>query len=499
MLPMLRSALLRRGVWLGLAALLVSTLHADVRCARPFTDHMVLQCDRPVPVWGSAAAGENVAVEFAGQIHKTVAADDGGWRVTLEPLTATATPRTLTVRGANTLTFADVLVGEVWFASGQSNMEKPLGERKGQKPTTGYDLEIAAANYPLLRLFQIPRTDLKQEGPGVFRWLPCSPEALRASNFSATAYHFGRRVQPALGVPVGIIHASFGGTRIEAWLPPEAFADPQLAGLEKERYAAWVPGVQPTELFTSMVRPYAPYALRGFLWYQGETNCMVPDSDRYAHKLTTLIAHWRRVWENPDASFHGVLLAPFDYSQWEKFATTDLALPRFWQAQIEALSAPRTGYAVISDGVDDLHDIHPVNKRVVGDRLARLALHDTYGCTDVAARGPTLASWKADGAALVLTYAHADGLHTRDNLPPTDFALAGADRVFHPAVATIKDHTITLTSPQVPAPAAARFAWHETARPNLVNRASLPAVPFRTDDWPVKIDRPVTKPLEMRP
>jgi len=178
------------------------------------------------------------------------------------------------------------------------------------KPTTGYDLEIAAARYPLLRLFQVPRTDLKQDGAGVFRWLPCSPEALRESNFSAAAYYFGRQLQQTLGVPVGIIHSSFGGTRIEAWLPPEAFADPQLAGLEKERYVAWVPGVQPTELFTSMVRPYAPFAVRGFLWYQGETNCMVPDSDRYAHKLTTLIAHWRRVWENADAPFYGVLAMP---------------------------------------------------------------------------------------------------------------------------------------------------------------------------------------------
>lgn len=496
---MLCSALLRRGFWLTLAALLVSALRADVHCARLFTDHMVLQCDRPVPVWGTAAPGEKVAVEFAGQTHETVAGADGAWRVTLAPLEASATPRTLTVRGANTLTFSDVLVGEVWFASGQSNMEKPLGERKGQKPTTGYDLEIAAANYPLLRLFQIPRTDLKQDGPGVLRWLPCSPAALRDSDFSASAYHFGRRVQPTLGVPVGLIHSSFGGTRIEAWLPPEAFSEPPLTGLDKERYAAWVPGVQATELFTSMVRPFAPFAVRGFLWYQGEANCLVPDADTYAPKLTALIAHWRRVWENPDAPFYGVLLAPFAYSRTSQFPTTADALPRFWQAQIEALSASRNGYAVTTDGAADLLDIHPVEKHLVGERLARLALHDTYGRSDIAARGPTLADWKIDGVAARLTFDHADGLHTRDRQPPTHFALAGEDRIFHPAVATITDRTITLTSPQVPAPVAVRFAWHETASPNLVNRAGLPAVPFRTDDWPVKIDRPATKPLEMRP
>lgn len=496
---MISPALFRRGFWLCLAALLVSALHAEVHCARLFTDHMVLQRERPLPIWGTAAPGEKVAVTFAEQTKETVAAADGTWRVTLDALVTNAAPRELVVRGTNTLKFSDVLVGEVWFASGQSNMEKPLGERKGQKPTTGYDLEIAAANYPLLRLFQVPRTDLKQDGPGVFHWLPCSPDALRDSNFSAAAYYFGRQVQQTLDVPVGIIHSSFGGTRIESWLPVEAFADPQLAGLEKEHYVAWVPGVQPAELFQSMVRPYAPFAVRGFLWYQGETNCMVPDSDRYAHKLTTLIAHWRRVWENADAPFYGVLLAPFDYSKWEKFGTTDQALPRFWQAQVQALSAPRTGYAVISDGVDDLHDIHPVNKRVVGDRLARLALNETYGRTDIAARGATLERWKVEGTSIALTFAHADGLHTRDNLPPTEFVIAGADRVFHPAIATIKEHTITLTSPDVPAPVAVRFAWHETARPNLVNRAGLPAAPFRTDDWPVKIDRPVAKPFELRP
>lgn len=489
----------RRGL-AGLAAfLLLVSLRAEVSCARLFTDRMVLQRERPVPVWGLARAGERVAVEFAGQRLETTADAEGRWSVRLAPLATSAEGRTLVVHGANRLEFSDVLVGEVWFASGQSNMEKPLSARKGQKPTTGYDLEIAAANFPLLRLFQVPRTDLKQDGPGVLRWLPCSPQALRDSNFSAAAYYFGRQVQQTLGVPIGIVHSSFGGTRIESWLPADAFADPQLAGLEHERYAAWVPGVQPTELFQSMVRPYAPFAVRGFLWYQGETNCMVPDSDRYAHKLTTLIAHWRRAWENADAPFYGVLLAPFDYSQWEKFGTTDQALPRFWQAQIESLSAPHTGYAVISDGVDDLHDIHPVNKRVVGDRLARLALHQTYGHTDIAAHGPTLASWKRDGASIVLTYAHADGLHTRDNLPPGDFTVAGADRVFHPATATIEENTITLTSPDVPSPVAARFAWHETARPNLVNRVALPAAPFRTDDWPVKIDRPVAKPPELRP
>lgn len=466
------------------------TSFATVRCARLFTDHLVLQRDSAMPVWGTAAPGEDVTVSFAHQTKRTVADATGQWRLALDPLPASAEPRTLTVQGSNTLVFTDVLVGEVWFCSGQSNMEKPLGPRKGQRPTDDYELELAAATYPHLRLYQVPRTDLKQEGPGLFRWLPCSPEALRAADFSAAAYYFGRQLSQVLGVPVGLIHASFGGTRIEAWLPPAAFADSPLSGLEKEHYQAWVPGVQATELYRSMVAPYAPYGLRGFLWYQGEANCMIPDA-RYAAKLTALITQWRAQWGQPDAPFLGVLLAPLDYSKWGKFPVTPEALPAFWEAQVQALSAPHTGYIVTTDLAANLHDIHPTNKRDVGHRLARLALSEVYGRTDIPARGPTLAGLKISGATLALSFAHADSLRTRDGLAPTGFTLAGADRVFHPATARIEKDTVVLTAPDVAQPVAARFAWHETATPNLVNGSGLPAVPFRTDAWPVVIDQPL--------
>jgi sialate O-acetylesterase len=465
-----------------------SVARADVALAKLFTDGAVLQRGRPLPVWGSADAGEKVTVEFAGGRVETTAAANGHWRVTLAALPATFEPRTLTVRGRNTVTVANIVVGEVWFCSGQSNMEKPLGPRRGQRPTTDHDLEIASANHPGLRLFQVPRTDLKQDGEGLFRWLPCSPEALQKSDFSAAAYFFGRQLQLTLGVPVGLIHASFGGTRIEAWLPPEAFTGP-LAGLDQEKYQAWVPGVQPTELFASMVRPFAPYAVRGFLWYQGEANCMVPDIEAYTLKQGALIEQWRRAWEIEDAPFYAALLAPFDYSKWKQFPVTDLALPAFWQAQVGALSAPGTGYIVTTDLVDDLHDIHPVNKRDVGLRFARLALAETYGRTDIAARGPTVASANAAGSTFVLTFEHAQGLRTRDGRAVSDFVIAGSDRNFHPAVAKIDGGKVILSSEAVPSPLAARFAWHETATPNLINAAGLPAVPFRTDDWPVTVKK----------
>ena len=479
---------------LVLFALAAPRLVAEVRCAKIFGDHMVLQRELPVPVWGEAEPGETVTVSFAGQSQTTKAGADGRWRATLAPLTAGAEPRELSVRGANTLSFADVLVGEIWFCSGQSNMEKPFGPRKGQRPVVDHELEIAAARYPKLRLYQVPRTDQKQDAPGRFAWLPCSPEALRLSDFSAVAYTFGWQIHQTLDVPVGLVHASFGGTFIEAWMPPEAFAAPPLQGLETRPLQAWVKGVQAAELYRDMVAPHAPFSLRGFLWYQGETNLMNGDIALYSEKQTALIETWRRAWERPDAPFYGVLLAPMDYSKWEKFPVAAEALPAFRAEQARALSAPHTGYVVTTDLVADTHDIHPTNKRDVGLRLARLALAETYGREDIPARGPTFASMRATeaGGALKLEFEYAGGLRTRDGSAPSEFSVAGEDRVFHSATARIEAGSVLVSSPEVPRPVAVRLGWHETASPSLINAAGLPVVPFRSDDWPLELSRPAS-------
>lgn len=476
--------------------LAVPRLAAEVRCARIFGDHMVLQRELPVPVWGEAAPGEAVTVEFAGQSHTIMTNADGRWRVTLSPLMGEPRARDLVVRGTNTLVFTDVLVGEVWFCSGQSNMEKPLGPRKGQRPVIDHDLEIAAARYPRLRLYQVPRTDQKQDSPARFTWLPCSPEALRESDFSAAAYYFGRQLQQTLDVPVGLVHASFGGTFIEAWMPPEAFSAPPLQGLETRKLQAWVPGVQATELYRDMVAPHAPFAVRGFLWYQGETNLMHGDIALYAEKQAALIETWRRAWERADAPFYGVLLAPMDYSRWEKFPVTSEALPAFRAEQTRALSAPRTDYVVTTDLVADTHDIHPVNKRDVGLRLARLALAETYDREDIAAHGPRFASLRPtkDGGALELSFDHAAGLRSRDGLALSEFAISGEDRIFQAAEAKIEGGKVIVSHPALPHPVAVRLGWHETAKPNLINAAGIPATPFRSDDWPLTVTRPATEP-----
>ncbi len=454
---------------------------------------MVLQRDRVVPIWGEGAPAESVVVEFGGTSVRTTAGTDGRWRVDLGPLSTSAEPRTLTIQGTNRFVFSDVLVGEVWFCSGQSNMEKSFGPVKGQKPVDNYETEVAEAENPRLRIYQVPRTDQRQTGDAVFHWLPCSPDALSRSKFSAAAYYFGRELTRELGVPVGLVHSSFGGSLIDAWMPPEAFANtPVLHGLEHVRHKVWVRGVQPTELYRDMIAPFVPFAVRGFLWYQGEANCMEADIALYAAKQRALIESWRTAWGDTAAPFYYVLLAPFDYSRWETFPKrlTREALPAFWEAQVKCLATPGAGLIVTTDLVKNLHDIHPTNKRDIGLRLARLALADTYGRSDVEAHSPQLeSSRETDHGTMALNFSHADGLCSRDGKPLTDFTIAGEDRIFHPADAAIENNTIALTSPHVPKPIAVRFAWSETAAPNLVNAAGLPAIPFRTDDWPVQLER----------
>jgi sialate O-acetylesterase len=491
------SALLRR-LLISLVFLFGSllALRAEVTCPPIFSDHMVLQRDLPAPVWGRATPGEQVTVEFAGQRHTATATPAGDWRIILRPLRTSREPRPLTIRGTNTLTFTDVLVGEVWFCSGQSNMEKPFGPRKGQKPVDHSETEVAAANHPQLRLFQMPHSGKSKAGDATQQWLVCSPEALTQSGFSAAAYYFGRELLTTLDVPIGLIHSSFGGTRIEAWMPSTAFSpSPELRDLPQQKYQAWVPGVQATELYASMVAPFVPFALRGFLWYQGEANCMEADIALYPAKQRALIAAWRAAFQRADAPFYFALLAPFDYSRWEKFPKklTPEALPAFWEAQARTLDVPNTGLIVTTDLAGNVHDIHPTNKKDVGLRFARLALKETYGKKKIPAHGPRFAKFQPlTGARLRVTFTDAAGLRSRDGQPLTDFQIAGLDGVFYPATATVEKNAVIVSSPQVPAPAAVRFAWHETATPNLVNAASLPAVPFRTDTQPIRLERPPT-------
>ena len=472
--------------YLFVLPLLAVLLRADVSLPRILGDNMVVQREQPVPIWGRAAPGEAVAVRFAGQEKRAQADAAGHWQVTLDALTASATPATLTVAGANTIELKNILVGEVWLCSGQSNMEYAFAVTKPWAAgATATDPDLAAdlqtATHPTLRLFRVEK---KLAPPEVVSdgWQVAGGEA--RAQFSAVGYWFGRQLARELGVPVGMIQSAWGGSLIEEWTPPEAYA--ALAGVFTGEAAisfendAKVVGRN----YTAMIRPLAPVALRGVLWYQGESQIIAyHDGLRYADKTRVWIESWRAAWGRPDLPFYAVQIAPFLYtSRKDKLVHTPENLPELWEAQAATLAIPHTGLVPTTDLVGDLRDIHPAKKRIVAERLLALALAQTYGRTGLVHAGPEFERLEIRGAEAVVHFRHAaDGLLTRDGHAPVCFDLAGADGRWFFATGEIRGSTVVLTHPQVPAPVAVRFAWHETAQPNLVNRAGWPAYPFRTN------------------
>jgi sialate O-acetylesterase len=471
------------------ALLAVQTTRAELTLPSVLGSHMVLQRGQAVPIWGWASAGEKISVTFAGQTQSATASADGSWKVSLAPLQTSITPSDLVIEGAEKITLTDVLVGEVWFCSGQSNMEKPIGEKKGQKPTFNAEQELASGdNFPLLRLYRAmdhvatnaPQRTVKGD------WSGCSSNALATKDFSAAGYFFGREIFLALSnVPIGLVESAWGGTRIEPWTPRMGFAAvPSLAALADYKIPERkIAATNPVALFNGMVAPIAPFAMRGALWYQGESNCMgTEDGMAYADKMRALIGGWRKVWAQGDFPFYFVQIAPFRYFNDPKTPRVKSpdALPEFWEAQSASLAIKNTGMIVTTDITDDVKDIHPRNKLDVGKRLALVALAKTYG-RNVEFSGPVFRKMETRGGKIILSFDHATGLRAQDGQPLNWFTLAGADGIFGTAKAEISGEQIIVSSPDVRRPLAARFAWHELATPNLVNGAGLPCAPFRTD------------------
>ncbi|MCB2377334.1 sialate O-acetylesterase [Hymenobacter sp. BT635] len=458
---------------------LTQTVRAEVVLPRVLGHHMVLQRNQPVPVWGTAAPGEAVAVQFAGQQLRTTADASGSWRVTLGPLRASATPAELVITGRNTIRLQNVLVGEVWLCSGQSNMEYTM--RKNSKATipatedAGPLRELERAHNPQLRIFLVNRKQLAKPDSLHRGWSIAQDSALRA--FSAPAYFFAKELHEKLRVPVGVISSAVPGSRIEPWIAEAAFAqEPYYTGRKVDG--------DPGKFYEPMIRPLVPFALRGFLWYQGESNCFLAETTTYTRKLQTLIRSWRAAWQNEQLPFYFVQLAPFRYSESKepKAALTRLTLPLFREAQQAVLQTPRTGMIVTTDLVTKLDDIHPPYKWKIGQRLAWLALADTYRQRQMAASGPVFRRLKVEGSQAIVTFAPLKSrLISQDGQPLTDFTVAGADSVFVPAQARIQGRRVVVSAPGVTRPVAVRFAWDEAAQPNLFSAAGLPARPFRTD------------------
>ncbi|MCA9089646.1 MAG: sialate O-acetylesterase [Planctomycetaceae bacterium] len=435
---------------LALLLMAPAVVRADVKLPTVLDSHMVIQRDQPVRIWGWADAGEEVSVTLGDETQKATAAADGSWLVELKAQKADGQARQIKVKGKNELVLDDVLVGEVWIGSGQSNMEWQLTN------THGAPEAIAAANFPQIRLYHVPKVQEKSPAKDInAKWKVCTPENVPA--FSAVLYYFGKELHEELKVPVGLINSSWGGSPIEPWT---------------------IKGESSGGMYNGMIAPLTNVAVRGAIWYQGETNVIQKNGLAYADKMADLINGWRTAFRNPELAFYFVQIAPWE-GRYEPGQ-----LPALWEAQVASLKIPHTGMAVTTDLVDNIKDIHPRNKLDVGHRLCLWALSKIYGHKDLVYSGPLYESMTVEGNSIRLKFAHtAEGLKTSDGNAPTDFQIAAAEGEFVPATAKIDGHTIVVSAESISAPARVQFGWHALAQPNLFNSAGLPASPFQTTDW----------------
>lgn len=496
----------RQSMYLCVCAVLVScagSVRAEVQPHNLFTEGAVLQQGMPVPVWGTGRDGEKVTVTF-GRSRAATVVRDGRWLVRLPAMKASATAGTLTIQGDNRVEIKNVLVGEVWICSGQSNMQWPISASAEPEKV------IAESADPGMRLFTVPRraTDVPLANVDA-RWVECGPRT--TPDFSAVAYHFGRMLRKALKVPVGLISTNFGGTPAEAWTRREVLAaDPELApilerhiraveafGAAYRQYldaaAAWRPGAgerprrpadpaesfqRPCGLYNAMIAPLIPYAIAGAIWYQGESNA--GRAYEYRRLFPAMIRNWREDWGQGDFPFLYVQLAPFMRIQAEPMES---AWAELREAQTMTLRlVPRTGMAVITD-LGDEADIHPKRKAPVGERLALAALRIAYG-KPIVYSGPMVAGHSIRGRVVTLRFTHVGGGLRPVGEPLTGFTVAGADRKWHNAQARVVGNTVRVWSDAVQRPVAVRFGWANYPVVNLRNAEGLPASPFRTDDWP---------------
>ncbi len=494
--------------FLVVLAPVAALLHAEVRVPRIISDHMLVQRGVPLRIWGTAAPAEAVTVSMAGQSVKAEADASGRWEAFLAPINAIG-PYSLTIEGTNKITIEDVLAGEVWVGSGQSNMAWPVSRSKDAGK------ELPAAEFPQIRLFKVKTVTSEyplDEVEGEWTW--CTPETVK--EFSAVGYFFARHLREKLGVPVGIIQSAWGGTPAVSWTSRLALAaDPALApaladyakAIEdypaayaryQQRLKSWetaaakaraegakepnrpAPPVgpghpwNPSSLYNAMIAPLTPYAIRGVIWYQGENEALIRRAYLYRRLFRTMIEDWRRAWGLGDFPFLFVQLANFakaPQGQW----------PELREAQTMALALCNTAMAVTID-IGDANDIHPTNKQDVGLRLGLAAQAIAYH-QNVAYSGPMYRQLSREGSALRVWFDHTEGGLVAKGGQLKSFEIAGADGKFVPAQARIDHNTVVVTSAEVPHPVSVRYGWADSPECNLYNGAGLPASPFRTNRW----------------
>jgi sialate O-acetylesterase len=483
----------------------VIAARAEVTLPSLLADHMVIQRGVPVHVWGMAGAHESVSVTFRGETQSTSADELGRWSLYLSPGQAGG-PFQMTVKGTNTILLNDVLVGDVWVASGQSNMEFPMKELKHA------DAEIAAAQYPKIRIFRVEHrpSDYPRWNVDAKTWAPCTPES--AAESSAVGYYFIRDLHQKLDVPIGLLESFWGGTPAESWTSLRALsADASLMPVfaarsrtvdeqettalrlqQEERdfqkavdeakaegkpkpnrawhpdFAAWAPAA----LFNGMIAPLTRFPIRGVIWYQGESNATPERAPLYAHLFQTMIQDWRRSWDEGDFPFLFVQIASYN-------AAPESRWPEVRDAQRQTLALRNTGMAVTID-IGDAVDVHPKNKLDVGLRLARAARAITYG-EKLEWSGPLYRQLTREDHALRVWFDHAEGLAAKGG-PLVGFEVAGVDGKYVAADAKIDGTSVIVSSPTVPDPVSVRYAWAPNPTCNLYNREGLPASPFQAPE-----------------
>lgn len=476
---------------------------ADVKLPNIFGDHMVLQRGQKNKVWGLADAGENITVSIGQQQQQVVAGADGQWQVMLEPL-AVGGPLELSVKGKNEVKFFDVLVGEVWICSGQSNMQWSVNQSNDP------DLEKLAAKHPNIRMINFPNVGTQQPvWTHDRKWMVCTPE--NVGGFSAVGYFFGRQLHDTLDVPIGLINNAWGGSACEAWVRRDLLAkdekykpmldgwaahEAQFAALsakekdlndDEKKQLAMLKGrmggnSRPGNIYNGVLKSHLGYGIKGAIWYQGESNAS--RAYQYRDLFPLMIQNWRDEWGQGDFPFYWVQLADFT-AEVPQPGESDWAELR--EAQTMTMSRlPNTGEAVIID-IGEGKDIHPMNKLDVGRRLARWALAKDYG-VKISYHSPQYKSMEVQKNKIVLTFDHVDGGWRPFDVPtPRGFAIAGEDKKFVWADATIlPDGRIEVYSKDVEAPLSVRYGWANNPVVNMYSKAGLPLTPFRTDDWPGK-------------
>jgi sialate O-acetylesterase len=466
---MRKSNTIMKRIFLFLLSLSVFTIsHAQLRLPSLFDDHMVLQQQSPAPIWGWAHPSQDIVINVSWDTTtiKTKADNTTYWSTTIFTPPAGG-PYTITIKaGGEVRTLQDVLIGEVWLCSGQSNMEWSM-ESSGD----GKEM-ISQVNDSKIRLFHVSKSAASfPQVHGEGKWKACDSEGVKY--FSAVGYFFGKKLNQNLNVPIGLINVSWGGTPAETWVPEgRILADPALkASAEKQiDDRPWCPS-RPGVVYNSMINPIVPFRVAGTLWYQGESNTGAPET--YKHLMETMVTEWRRVFLT-EFPFYFVQIAPYS-----GYGGDSGVLLR--EQQVEMLQIPKSGIVVISDLVDNVKDIHPKYKKPVGERLANLALAQTYGQKNIVYQSPIYKSFKIEKGRIRISFDYApNGLMSKGG-EPTEFQIAGADHKFYPAKARIDGNTVVVSAKEVKTPVAVRFAWSNAAMPNLFSKEGLPVPSFRTD------------------